>query len=391
MDLDIIEHRYVKLLKGPEAFVSFLHALGVSAPHLTAWLTIQTELSRCFAVPRVCSFRDRRIDASRSLLAFLLLPNYLGRNLSVMNILIVGAGGVGGYFGAKLAVSGNDVTFVARGAHLEAIRNTGLRIQSPLGNLSIVDAKTAQHLSEVPFADFVLVAVKLWELDGVAKSLTALVQNGATVISLQNGVQKDDILRRYLPADSIVGGICYISASIAEPGVIRHTGNLQRIVVGEYNGQLTDRVRSFENVVGNSGIDIEVVSEIERLIWEKFIFLVGLSGSTATIRQPIGVIRNNPRARKFLLDIVSEVIEVARAKGISIPEDFANQQMTMFDRLPEGMIASMFHDLRQKNRLELPWLSGVVAQIGEEYNIPTPRNRAISDILAIYSDGGVQS
>lgn len=308
-----------------------------------------------------------------------------------MNILVVGAGGVGGYFGARFAAAGNDVTFVARGAHLEAIRKSGLRVQSALGDISIVNAKTVQRADEVPSADVVLIAVKLWDLDEVAQSLTALAGNGATIISLQNGVQKDDVLRRHLPSASIAGGACYISASIVEPGVVRHNGTLQRIVVGEYDGQLTDRMRLFENAARNAKIDIEVVSDIERVIWEKFVFLTGLSGSTAAIRQPIGAIRRNARARKFLFNIVAEVIEVARAKDVTLPKDFADQQMSMFDRLPEEMIASMFHDLKQGNRLELPWLSGAVTDLGERYGIPTPRNQAITDILSIYSDGGVKA
>jgi 2-dehydropantoate 2-reductase len=304
-----------------------------------------------------------------------------------MKIAVIGAGGVGGYFGGRLAAAGNDVTFVARGAHLKAMREKGLQILSALGDVHIQPVSVAENIHEVESADLVLISVKLWDLESLAGSLSHLVGRGATILSLQNGIQKDDILRKSLPSASIVGGACYIQSVIAEPGVIRHSGMLQRLVFGEYDGKQSTRLNVFLEAAMQAGIDAEISNDIQRVLWQKFIFLVGLSGTTTSIRQPIGPILKNSQTRSFLLDVVREVVNVGRASGISLPENFADQQMGVFDGLPETMTSSMHHDLQQGNRLELPWLSGAVAALGESHGIPSPCNRAISDILAIYSSG----
>jgi 2-dehydropantoate 2-reductase len=304
-----------------------------------------------------------------------------------MKIAVLGSGGVGGYFGARLAHAGYDVTFVARGKHLAAIRQDGLRIASPLGDLVVKSPNVVEDVSLVKTADLVLVAVKLWDTESAAQSLKPLAEKGASVISFQNGVQKDDILARYLPASSIIGGVCYIAATIGEPGLIVHSGTLQKLAFGEYDGSRSPRVAAFYDACQKAGITAEISDDIKRLIWEKFVFLVGLSGTTTSIRQPIGPIRENPLTRAFLLRVMSEVVAVGRATGVNLPEHFANDRLAFCDTIPATMTSSMHHDLERGNRLELPWLSGAVSGFGSQLNIPTPNNSAIADVLALYTDG----
>jgi 2-dehydropantoate 2-reductase len=210
-----------------------------------------------------------------------------------VKIVVLGAGGVGGYFGGRLAGAGHDVTFVARGAHLDAIRREGLRIASPLGDVLISPAKAIPSIAEAEAADLVLVGVKLWDLEAVAPTLRPLAERGAAILALQNGVQKDELLRRYVPPEAVMGGVCYIAAVIEAPGVIRHNGTLQRLVFGEYGGARSARAEALLDACSRAGIYVELSDDIEREIWKKFVFLVGFSGATCFFRQPIGPIREN--------------------------------------------------------------------------------------------------
>lgn len=306
---------------------------------------------------------------------------------SDMKIAVIGAGGVGGYFGAKLAKGGSTVTFVARGPHFNAIQQNGLTVLSSLGDIHLTPAHVVSSVAEVGPVDLVLVAVKLWDTDEVARSLRPLTDKGAAVLSLQNGVFKDSTLRSQLPSESILGGACYISAAISSPGVIQHNGTIQRIAFGEYAGGPSPRTHLILNALRRAEIDADVSESIERVIWEKFIFLVGLSATTTAMRQPIGVIRENEQTRSFLLDLMSEVVELGRAKGIPIPEDYAQDRLEFCDTLPDTMTSSMRHDLDHGNRLELPWLSGGVVTLGKTVGVATPLNRAVSDILEPFVGG----
>jgi 2-dehydropantoate 2-reductase len=302
-------------------------------------------------------------------------------------IVIFGSGGVGGYFGARLAAAGNDVTFVARGQHFEAIRARGLRVISPLGDISLPEVKAVNKVASVDQADFVFLTVKLWDTLEAIPQLVPLAERGAAVISFQNGIEKDGVLLDVLPRQSVMGGVSYISATIQEPGVVRHLGPIQNLVFGELDGQRSQRAVSLFEACEGAGIGARISPEIEREIWEKFVFLVGLSASTAAMRQPIGTIRTNPQTRGFLLDVMRETVNVGRARGVAIPEDYAEKRLDFCDTLPHEMTASMLQDLLRGNRLELPWLSGAVAELGRQMGIPVPRNRAVSDILALYVNG----
>jgi 2-dehydropantoate 2-reductase len=182
--------------------------------------------------------------------------------------------------------------------------------------------------------------------------------------------------------------VAYISATIAGPGLIRHSGTLQKLEFGEYDGSLSTRVRQFRDACAGSGIDAETSGQIEQAIWEKFVFLVGLSGTTSLARTPIGPIRSHPRSRAFLHDTMEEVVRVARAQGVPLPPDYADERLSFTDTVPATMTSSMHHDLEHGNRLEVRWLSGDVVERGTRLGIATPCNRAIYDILSVHGEGG---
>jgi 2-dehydropantoate 2-reductase len=304
-----------------------------------------------------------------------------------MRIAVMGTGGVGGYFGARLAQGGHEVMFVARGRQLQALRARGLRVESPLGDVYLPDIQVTDEPAEIGLADLVLFAVKLWDTQAAAVAIKPLLAENTAVVSFQNGVVKDDILRQSLGAEHVIGGVSYIAATIAEPGVIRHSGTLAKLEFGEYDGSLSPRIRQFRDACAGSSIDAEISDRIEQTIWEKFVFLVGLSGTTSLARSTIGPIRDHPRSRAFLHDVMDEVVGVARAQGVPLPADYADERLAFTDTVPATMTSSMHHDLEHGNRLEVSWLSGDVVERGAQLGVATPCNRAISDILSIYSDG----
>jgi len=304
-----------------------------------------------------------------------------------MRITVMGTGGVGGYFGARVAHAGQDVHFVARGAHLAAIREHGLRVESPRGHLHLQGVQVTDDPASIVSTDLVIFGVKLWDTEAAAESIRPLVGEDTAVISFQNGVVKDDILKRLLGERAVAGGVGYIAATIAEPGLIRHTGAMQKLVFGEYSGQPSARLQRFAEACAAAGIDHELSPHIRRTLWEKFVFLVGLSGTTATVRTPIGPIRSHPRSRAFLHDLMDEAVQVARAEGVDLPENFAADRLAFCDQLPAAMTSSMHHDLQRGSRLEAPWLSGDVVARGQRLGIATPCNRAVFDILSVHAEG----
>jgi 2-dehydropantoate 2-reductase len=208
-------------------------------------------------------------------------------------------------------------------------------------------------------------------------------------MSCQNGVLKDAYLRAAYPAAQIMGGVAYVATTIDRPGVIRQTGPMQRLVFGEFNGIRSARAERLLAACQRGRIAAELSPSIEREIWQKFVFLVGLSGTTTTMRSTIGPIRENPATRAFLLDVMWEVVAVARA--VDLAADYAEQRLRLADDVAWDMTSSMHHDLQRGNRLEVQWLSGGVVQLGSEVGVPTPLNRAIADILALHAAGPPKS
>ena len=305
-----------------------------------------------------------------------------------MKILVMGSGGVGGFYGGRLAHAGYDVTFVARGAHLEAMRAHGLVIESKAqGDIRLAQVKVTDDPASVGPVDLVLIAVKLWDTETAARAVKSSVGPQTVVLSLQNGVIKDDILQEELGAAAVIGGAGYVATHISRPGVILQTGTLQRAVIGEYDGRRTPRVEALRAALVKAGIEAEIAADIRRTLWEKFTFLVGLSGTTATMRMPIGPIRSNLQTRAFLLEIMKETVAVGRALGVALPENYAEDRLRFADSVPADMTSSLHHDLEHGNRLEVEWLSGGVVQLGASAGVATPANRAVWDILALYAQG----
>jgi len=304
-----------------------------------------------------------------------------------MKIAIIGAGGVGGFFGARLQQAGADVHFVARGAHLAALRADGLTIESPLGDIHLPRVNATSDPADIGMADIVWLSVKLWDMEAAIRSMRPLMGPDTGIISFQNGVQKDDILREAFGDRAVMGGVAYIATNIDRPGVIKHTGTMQRLIFGEYDGRRSARAQALLDAALRGGINAELSDDVRKAIWEKFVFLVGLSGSTTTMRQTIGPIRSNPRSRRLLSELMRETVAVGRALGVALPADFADQRLAFVDGLPDQMTSSMHHDLKAGKRLEVSWLSGSVAQLGERTGVPTPMNRAVWDILALDEAG----
>ncbi|MDN5843213.1 MAG: 2-dehydropantoate 2-reductase, partial [Alcaligenaceae bacterium] len=235
--------------------------------------------------------------------------------------------------------------------------------------------------------DLVFFGVKLWDTEAAARSVAPQLGRQTAVVSFQNSVVKDDILRDVLGADHVMGGVCYIASTVSEPGVIRHSGTMQKLVFGEYDGGESPRALRLRDACAQAGIDVELSQDIQRAIWEKFVFLSAFSGITSAVRAPIGPVRANEQARAFLHDAMDEAVQVARAEGVAIPADYAEDRLVFADQLPASMTSSMYHDLERGNRIELAWLSGDVLARGERLGVPTPCNRAIVALLSIYGDG----
>lgn len=303
-----------------------------------------------------------------------------------MRIAVIGAGGVGGYFGGRLAAAGVDVSFLARGAHLEAIRSDGLRIESSLGNVT-VPARALADAAEIGLVDVVIVAVKLWDTEALLPTLKPLIGRDTVVLSLQNGVDKDRWLVEAFGEDHVVGALCYIGAVIERPGVIRQTGMLQKMVLGAFHDDQRSRVDAFADACRRARIDVAVSEDIERATWEKFVFLVGLSGATSVMRLPIGPIRSNPRARAFLAALFRETVAVGRARGVRFAEGFVQDRLAFCDTLDPAFTSSMHADVNRGYRLEMPWLQGAVSAMGSAAGIPTSANDFVGDVLSPYVEG----
>jgi len=299
---------------------------------------------------------------------------------------MIGAGGVGGYYGGHLAAAGTDVAFVARGAHGAAIRANGLRIESPAGNL-VVPAAVFDDPAQIGPVDAVILAVKLWDTASVVASLDPLLRSDTVVISLQNGVSKDEIVRKAVGVERVAGGLCYIAVVIDRPGVIRQTGAMSRLVIGEYDRSTSPRIKALADAFRAAGVNIELSDDIERALWEKFVFINGLSGATCAVRQPIGPIRADPRARGLLRDLFAETVDVGRARGVRLDPAFADDRLAFCDSLPPVMRASMADDLERGNRIEMPWFQGAVVAMGRAAGVATPANAFVEAVLSAYVDG----
>lgn len=304
-----------------------------------------------------------------------------------MKIAIMAAGAVGGYFGARLAQGGHEVTFVARGGHLQAIQDQGLRIKSELGDLHLEDVTATDDPAKVGPVDVILFAVKLWDTEASAQACRPMLGDNTAVLSLQNGIESADIISGALGADHALGGVAFISATISEPGVIQHFGGFASIVMGELDNRKSDRIQAFLQACEESGVEASIAENIQRSVWEKFIFLATLSGTTTASRHPIGTILADADMHSMFRRTMEEIEAVGKASGIDLTADTIDRQMAFGASRPPGMSASTLKDLEGGRPLETPWLTGTVVRLGRELGIATPVNDTLNALLKPYEMG----
>jgi 2-dehydropantoate 2-reductase len=304
-----------------------------------------------------------------------------------MRVAVIGAGGVGGAFGAALAKAGADVTFVARGAHLRAMRENGLRIEGGRGETLIKPVQATDDPASIGPVDFVLFCVKLWDVETAGAAIKPLIGPATAVIPLQNGIDSAERLIPVLGAQAVMGGVAQISATIAEPGVIRQTGTFMRLIFGELEGGKSARGDSFLGLCEKAGFDATHSDQIMTELWMKFIMLATNAAITAATRSPIGILRDDPEIFPLFVRASDEVAAVGRAKGIRLPDDAAESVVAFLKTAPPAIMASMAHDLIRGNRIELPWLSGKVVALGRELGVPTPVHEVLYAVLKPFTGG----
>jgi 2-dehydropantoate 2-reductase len=307
-----------------------------------------------------------------------------------MRMAVMAAGAVGGYFGGRIAAAGHDVTFIARGAHRDAIRRDGLRIESALGDLHLKDLNVTDDPKQIGPVDVVLFAVKLWDTETAGEQTRPLVGSNTRVITLQNGVDSVERLAPILGDDVTIGGATYIVTTIAKPGVIRHTGARAQVRCGRLDRRPDAVLAGYVQQMKAANIEITLTDHMLVDIWKKFVLLSGTSGITASTRQPLGVIRDDEDMRAFFYRLMHETIGVGRAAGVEFPPDFAAELDRWVASFPPTMKASMANDLDAGRRLELDWLAGKIVALGRKYGIATPGHEAVYAILKPYRMGRVK-
>jgi 2-dehydropantoate 2-reductase len=304
-----------------------------------------------------------------------------------MRIAVVGAGGVGGGFGAALAKAGADVSFVARGAHLAAMKNEGLKVQSPRGDVHLVPTHATDDPAEIGQVDVVLFCVKLWDVESAGQHIKPLIGAGTAVIPLQNGIDAAERLIPILGSGAVMGGVAQISASITGPGVIQQVGTFMRMIFGELDGARSKRAADFLELCLKAGFEATLSEQILTDLWMKFILLASNASMMAATRQPIGKLRDDPDLRPIFVAAYREVVDVGRAKGVALPADAVDRIVGLTSHMPPAMKASMALDLDRGNRLELPWLGGKVVELGRQLGVPTPTHSMMAAMLKPYIMG----
>lgn len=304
-----------------------------------------------------------------------------------MKIAVMGSGGVGGYFGARLAAAGNEVSFIARGAHLEAIRNEGLRVKSPFGDMHVNSARATNDPADIGPVDVVLFTTKLYDTDNAGEMCKPFIGDDTVVISLLNGVDSERQLSRILGSDHVAGGVARISAELVAPGVVHHHSNFASIEFGEPDGRRSDRLQAFLDTATAARIDAQLRDDIDVAIWEKFILLASFSGVTTLTRLSAGPLLENSDTRQLLEAAARETDAVARAQGVRLEKNVVETIMGYLGKMPETMKSSMLIDLENGRRLELEWLSGAVCRLGRESGVDTPIHCLILAAMSPFAAG----
>jgi 2-dehydropantoate 2-reductase len=304
-----------------------------------------------------------------------------------MRIAAMAAGAVGAYFGGRMAAAGHDVAFIARRAHLEALRKDGLKIESVHGDLHLPKVNATDDPKQVGPVDIVLFAVKLWDTEAAAELAKPMVGPDTRVITLQNGVDSYERVSAILGQEQSCPGTAYIAAVLGGPGVMRHTSKFATMRVGRMDGKPDAKLEAFVDAAKKAGSDIQPTDDMNRERWQKFIFLSSMAGVNCMTRLPIGKVLADPDTRGFYRKLMEECLAVGQKAGAKVPDAWVDDRMTFSDNAPPGMKASMFHDLEAGNRLELDWLTGKVVSLGKELGVPTPASDAVYAAVKLHRMG----
>lgn len=294
-----------------------------------------------------------------------------------MRIVVFGTGGVGGFFGGRLARAGEEVVFVARGEHLREIKEKGLRVDSTDGDFVIYPAQATDDVSEVGEVDLVILGVKAWQVPEAARAIKPIVNEHTTVLPLQNGVDAVSQLVDELGAASVIGGLCRIVSYVVGPGHIRHAGFEPSIIIGEIDNRQTDRIARIEQVFKHAGLNISIARDIQVALWTKFLFIASFSGVGAMANAPAGVIRSDPKWRSQILNAMKEIYALAHARGVKLPPDSVDKVMSAVDGLPEDATSSMQRDIAAGKPSELESQNGAVVRMAHEVGVEVPTNELI--------------
>ena len=299
-----------------------------------------------------------------------------------MRICVIGVGGVGGYFGGRLAAAGNSVTFIARGATLDALRKDGLRVESPLGNISLPNVEATNEPADVGKVDAVILGIKAWQVPEVAKAIRPMIGEGTTVLPLQNGVAAADHLSAVLGAEHVLGGMCGIVAFAVEPAWIRHQSFEPFVAFGELDNRCSDRIERLASAFSNARVEVKVPPDIHSSIWQKFLFIAPVSGMGAVTRVPVGDFRSEPESRPMLIRAMREVEALAAARGVFLADDAVEKTLAVVDGLSADVTASMQRDIMEGRPSELEDINGAVVRFGREAGVETPVNAFFYAVLS---------
>lgn len=303
-----------------------------------------------------------------------------------MRIAIMGSGGVGAYVGARLQAAGEDVAFIARGAHLQALQHSGLHIERPLDALYLERVTATDDPSSIGPVDLVVFAVKLWDTEAAARAMAPLLKPQTRIVTLQNGIDSVGLISGVLPGARVLGGVIYLSAVIERPGVIRSPGAMNRIVVDAAGGDPV--IAAFCAACDRAtALDAAATDAIGVAIWEKFVTLAAIAGATSLLRARMGQIMGHPETRAFQRQLIDEGVAVGRAAGQVLRGDLADDVMSKLAAMPASFRSSMSEDLERGKPLELQWLSGRVHGLGLQYGVPTPAHSAVYRALVLYEHG----
>lgn len=302
-----------------------------------------------------------------------------------MKIYIVGTGGVGGYFGGVLARAGNAVTFVARGDHLEAIRQKGLKIKSVKGDFEINPDQVVESIADIKEPDLVIFTVKTYHTGEAAKELAKVATDDTVTITFQNGVDNDDQIKKYVKKGKVYPGVAYIISTKTQPGVIEQTGGMCKLIFGDRDNPHNAKLEQIEKTMVEAGVDATASDDITRDLWNKFMFIVAFSGMTAVCRSPIGKVLDDPLTKSLYENCVKEAVSVAKAMDVNVPDNAFEAIMRITENTACSSKSSLLVDIESGRNTEIEALNGTLTRFAQKYNIDVPINKVIYGAVKLLS------